>query len=88
MIITPEERYYVEPASRYSKAAKVTDYVMYKESDVIADSTGWCGVTMSEEVNHKAEGLKLPGISTPCGQEQVTAVQAAQVASECWCSRK
>src|SRR5256712_302956 len=60
MIITPEERYYVEPASRYSKAAKTTDYVIYKESDVLTSSVGACGVTMNEQVNQRAESISAP----------------------------
>src|SRR2546427_245945 len=60
MIITPEERYYVEPASRYSKAAKTTDYVIYKESDVLTSSVGACGVTMNEQVNQRAKSISAP----------------------------
>src|SRR2546422_3131134 len=57
MIITPEERYYVEPASRYSKLAKTTDYVIYKESDVLTSSVGECGETMNEQLNQRVKTI-------------------------------
>src|SRR5688572_26501018 len=57
LIITPAEHYFVESARKYSKEARGTDYVIYKESDVVARSSGECGVTLSEQLNHKAESL-------------------------------
>src|SRR5436309_2284149 len=58
LIITPAERYFVEPARNYSNEASGSDYVMYKESDVVASSSGACGVTKSELVNKRAEAIR------------------------------
>jgi len=48
----------VEPAGNYSSAAGASDYVLYKESDVVTSSAGNCGVTLSEQVNEKATAVR------------------------------
>jgi len=57
LIITPTAHYYVEPARNFSKAATKSEYVVYKESDVVTNSTGECGMTLSEQVNQKSQTL-------------------------------
>ena len=58
LIITPTEHYFVEPAKNFSDAAMTSDYVIYRESDVVRSTTAECGVTLSEQVNQKAEALQ------------------------------
>ncbi|HXM36722.1 MAG TPA: M12 family metallo-peptidase, partial [Pyrinomonadaceae bacterium] len=67
VIITSDERYYVEPRRNYSeltdgplatgggsaKLSSATDYVFYKGSDVIEGAEGVCGTTMDGKL--KAE---------------------------------
>ncbi len=60
LIITSAERYFVEPARNYSTAASASDYVIYKESEVVASSAGGCGVTLSEQVNQKVAAVGAP----------------------------
>ena len=59
LIITPSEHYFVEPAKRFSEAALSDDYVIYKESEVVAGTTAECGVTLSEQVNQRAEAVRV-----------------------------
>jgi hypothetical protein len=59
LIITPTEHYFVEPARRFSKAATKSEYVIYKEADVVSGLTSECGVTLSEQVNKRAEAMRL-----------------------------
>jgi Metallo-peptidase family M12/FG-GAP-like repeat/FG-GAP repeat len=76
LIITPAQRYFVEPTRNFSKAASDADYVIYRELDVVGSSSGACGVTMSEQVNHKAEsvGAQMPGEKS----QQVSAAASLQ----------
>ena len=60
LIITPTDHYFVEPARKYSKAATTTDYVIYRESDVVTNSGAECGVTLSEKVTQKVEEISTP----------------------------
>jgi hypothetical protein len=83
LIITPSENYYVEPARKYSTQANAADYVIYRESDVVANSSGACGITMSEQVNQKAEAF---GVTAPGEKLQVASpaasLQELRVATE------
>ena len=40
LIVTPEERYMVEPMHKYSATADATDFVLYRSSDVIEGQEG------------------------------------------------
>jgi Metallo-peptidase family M12/FG-GAP-like repeat/Carboxypeptidase regulatory-like domain len=60
LIVTPTERYFVEPARRFSKAATTSEYVIYRESDVVTSLNAECGVTLSEEVNRRIEAISRP----------------------------
>jgi hypothetical protein len=50
LITTPTQKYFIEPASRYTFTAGPTDYVVYKESDVIQNFIEACPSRLSEEV--------------------------------------
>ena len=60
-IITPEERYFIEPMSRYSATADPSDFIFYKGSDVIENSTTACAVTSAEQVNNALDAVALYG---------------------------
>ena len=51
LIITPAQKYFIEPASRYSSSVSPNGYVVYRESDVIQDYIGSCPFTLSAEVH-------------------------------------
>ena len=72
--ITPTAHYFVEPARNFSKSATTTEYVIYKASDVVTTSTGECGVTLSEQVAHKAQTLTS---SSTGGKDSLQAAAAA-----------
>lgn len=73
-IITPGERYYVEPLRKYEPGAAATDFVLYKKSDVIADPAESCGVTLDEEVGKAADGISA----------QVARALTAEAAAATW----
>jgi len=64
LIITPTEHYFVESARKYSKAAYASDYIVYRESDVVTNTTGECGVTLSEQVNQRVAAIRQENAST------------------------
>ncbi|MEJ7615888.1 MAG: M12 family metallo-peptidase [Pyrinomonadaceae bacterium] len=51
VIITADEKYFVEPLRKYEAGARATDFVLYKGSDVYQPESEECGVTLE----HKAE---------------------------------
>ncbi len=66
VIITPSELYFVEPASRYSRAASRRDFLFYKAADVVKTSFGECGLTLAEKVGSEAGRLQS-GVSAAQG---------------------
>ena len=59
MIITPGQIFFVEPAKRYSALAGSRDFIVYKQSDLIQDSFGECGVTpLAEKVSTEANRVQ------------------------------
>jgi hypothetical protein len=51
MILTPDARYFIEPAQRFSMAASSQDFVLYDERDVIGGANLSCETTLGEKVN-------------------------------------
>ncbi len=58
MILTPDESFYVEPAQKYSTAARDTDYVLYRSTDVREDVSRTCAVTLEQEIKTGSERLR------------------------------
>ena len=54
MILTANETYFVEAASKYSQAADSADYLLYKATDVRPDVARSCGVTLEDEVKTRS----------------------------------
>jgi hypothetical protein len=73
VIITADERYYIEPRRNYSGASAASDYVLYQGSDVIEGVQGFCGTTMADKV--KAEFGRL----APAASENFLATGNRQV---------
>lgn len=69
LIITSTQKYFIEPASRYTFSASRTDYIVYKESDVIQNFIGACPVKLSEEV--RSEMGRISSSATVIPQEFV-----------------
>jgi hypothetical protein len=57
MIITRDERYYVEPLSHYSETASKSELIFYRSSDVLENTGVACGATLDERVALATEGL-------------------------------
>ncbi|MDQ3745956.1 MAG: M12 family metallo-peptidase [Acidobacteriota bacterium] len=54
IIVTPDERYFVEPERRLSPAAGTNDFVFYPESGVKQKDMGACGTTLAQRVGGQA----------------------------------
>lgn len=55
VILTPQERYFIEPARKYSTSALSSDLVFYKASDVLPSAAGqeasdMCDVSLAEQI--------------------------------------
>lgn len=44
------ERYFIEPASRYSDSALAGEFVVYQEKDVLGDTSFYCAADMPERI--------------------------------------
>jgi hypothetical protein len=73
LIITPEERYLVEPVSKYSAGADTMDFVVYKASDVIEGQPGERQGPIDRELRHTAEEI-APKVDEAVSMDAVTAV--------------
>ncbi|MFN2491289.1 MAG: M12 family metallo-peptidase [Pyrinomonadaceae bacterium] len=67
LIITPAQKYFIEPASRYAASASRDAYVVYRESDVVNQYLGTCPFKLSEEVRTMAARMSSSSI---VGSEQ------------------
>lgn len=81
LIITADERYYIEPLSKYSAGSAATEFVFYKKSDVIEDSPGMCGATMNEKVNEAVQGI-APQVAEATAAGNTYLLMEAEVATE------
>lgn len=83
MILTPEERYYVEPLGKYEPGAAATDFVLYKKSDIIEDPDEKCGVTMDGEVGDALKGvISQLAVTTPEPSAVVGMMYEVEIATE------
>lgn len=82
VIITPEERYYIEPLRRYSAEAEATDFVFYKKSDVIEDATETCGVTMDEVIGEAMQGMAPQLADVSAAEATTITLREAEIATE------
>lgn len=57
VIITPGERYYIEPSRNFTASAGATEYLLYKGSDVIEGVHGSCAATMDGKLKGELERL-------------------------------
>jgi hypothetical protein len=80
MIITPQESYFLEAASKYSSAASATDYVLYKASDVRPDIARVCG-TLEEEISRGAKDI-ASNVSASAAPEVFSPSKVVEIATE------
>ena len=86
LVITPGQIYFIEPAKRYSASASSSDFVLYKQSDLIQTSFGECGVMLAEKVGSEAAKVQsftsglTPGQST--AEELFTPPRTDDLATE------
>lgn len=57
MIITPDESYFVEAASKYSGAANSSEYIVYRSEDVRADIVRTCADSLGEQITKNANNF-------------------------------
>lgn len=87
LIITRTQKYFIEPASRYAFSASRTDYVIYKESDVIQNFIETCPVTLSEEVRSEMGRISSSASGIPqefagATNNAVTPLREVEIATE------
>ncbi|MEP6636564.1 MAG: M12 family metallo-peptidase, partial [Acidobacteriota bacterium] len=70
LIITPGQIYFIEPAKHYSALAQRTDFVIYKQSDLLQASFGDCGVTLAEKVGAEAARVHSEASGLSFGQNK------------------
>jgi hypothetical protein len=58
LILTPEERFYVEPMRRYDAQAQSSEYILYKASDIRGEESADAAsdMTMNHKVNRVLKG--------------------------------
>ena len=88
LIITPEERYMIEPMRKYSATADATDFVFYRASDVIKGQEGAGEGPIDYEIGHTFEGV-APQVDeavrvngSPEASESVAVVRDIELATE------
>ncbi|HWW77857.1 MAG TPA: Calx-beta domain-containing protein, partial [Pyrinomonadaceae bacterium] len=82
LIIKGGERFFVEPAGRYTRDAGPADLLFYRESDVIADPV-WCPVdTLSSKVNAEVARTQSVGINESQPAAPVSPMRQADLATE------
>ncbi|HWT00346.1 MAG TPA: carboxypeptidase regulatory-like domain-containing protein [Pyrinomonadaceae bacterium] len=84
VIITPAERYFIEPKRKYAAEAAESEFVFYKSSDVNADAAG-VGGTLDRELRHQAEALssKVQNLeAASLGVLPATTVRDVQLATD------
>jgi hypothetical protein len=73
LIVTPEERYMVEPMRKYSATAEATDFVLYRASDVIKGQEGAGEEPIDYELRHTVEDVAPRVNDAMLAPEAVTA---------------
>ncbi|MEJ7712884.1 MAG: M12 family metallo-peptidase [Pyrinomonadaceae bacterium] len=87
VIITGQEKYFVESLRKYKPTAKATDFVLYKSSDVYHDGGDECAVTLDYQAENAFENFAARPVSgsaavTPEIAEAGTAYKEVELATE------
>jgi hypothetical protein len=84
LIIARGEKFFVEPASHYTGEAAPTDFLFYRESDVIIDNPIECRVeTLSEKVNEQFSRVSPSATSGTTPQAaKLSPTREAEIATE------
>ncbi len=77
MILTPDARYFIEPAQKFSAAAGAQDFVFYDERDVIGGANLSCETTLGEKVNATVEQF-----APRAKDSRVAALRVIEIATE------
>src|SRR2546421_534261 len=80
MIVTQGEAYYLESARKYSAAARGSDYLLYKASDVRPDIRKTCG-TLEEEISQEAKQF-LSSASVGVTPQVLSPFKVVEIATE------
>jgi hypothetical protein len=81
MILTPQDSYFLEAASKYSSAAGANDYLLYKASDVRPDITRVCG-TLDEEISRSAKDIAPRIAASTVAPDAFSPFKVVEIATE------
>ena len=81
MILTPQDSYFLEAASKYSFAAGANDYLLYKASDVRPDITRSCG-TLDEEISRSAKDIAPQVAASTVAPNVFSPFKVVEIATE------
>ena len=81
MILTPQDSYFLEAASKYSSAAGANDYLLYKASDVRPDITRVCG-TLDEEISRGAKDIAPQIAASTVAPDVFSPFKVVEIATE------
>ncbi len=81
MILTPQDSYFLEAASKYSSAAGANDYLLYKASDVRPDITRVCG-TLDEEISRSAKDIAPRIAANTVAPDAFSPFKVVEIATE------
>jgi hypothetical protein len=59
MIFMDRGNYLIEPKRKYESSAGSSEFILYKESDVIESAVGSCGATLDEKVRRAVDEVSL-----------------------------
>jgi hypothetical protein len=70
------DRYFIEPAKKYSDAASADEFVVYQEADVLADKSIYCPQDLTGEIEDGKSMVSTENVQTTSG------LKAIEVATE------
>jgi len=81
MIMTPQDSYFLEAASKFSAAAGANEYLLYKASDVRPDQARVCG-TLEDEISRSVKDLAPRMAASTVSPEAFSPFKVVEIATE------
>jgi hypothetical protein len=83
LILTPQERFYVEPMRRYDAEAGAEEYILYKASDIrVEESSNSSDATMNHKVNRALGGVRNFAPAAPLMPQTTATLREVELATE------
>jgi len=80
IVLTPDAWYLVEPMRHYDPSSPQTEMVVYRTSDIIAESFGTCGTALAEQIGDQI--FRIHEALTPQMLDASSSLAIADVATE------